>query len=117
MGWTEITTGTPQLTLTNTGLLEWNTALQIKLGNPAWVNLMWDPVERRLGLRGVYAMDGLPVCAEPDKSEYKIDSSGPLTAAGVSVDQTVSAEPDQYPGDHIEDWAISNTIFYITLPE
>lgn len=116
MGWTEITAGAPELTLNTNGLLEWNTALQIQLGNPTWVNLMWDPDERRLGLRGVYAQQGLPVYAEPDKSEYKIDSPDLLTAAGITVDQTVSAAPDQYPGDHIEDSAISNTIFYITLP-
>ena len=117
MPWTEITAGTPELTFKTNGLLEWNTALQILLSDPSWVNLMWDPDERHLGVRGVCFMQGLPVYSEKDKGEYKIDSSDLPNEAGISVNETLSAEPTKATEPIRTGEFAYFPIYHITLPE
>ena len=96
MPWEEQNTGTPELILRVDGILEWNTALQRALGDPHWVDLMWDVANQRLGIRNISAATGLPVSAEPQRGEYTIDSAANLTAAGISVAENLAAEPDGY---------------------
>lgn len=114
MPWSELTTGTPQLTLKATGKVEWNIALQILLGNPSWVQLMWDTDTNRLGIRGIYAQMGWPVEVLPEESVYKIHCADALDAAGVPVDDDVSGEPMKWTG--VDDWIPDQPTYYINLP-
>jgi hypothetical protein len=121
MPWVELDTGVPELILRTDGVLEWNTALQRALGDPQWVDLMWDATERWLGVRGVSAATGLSVSAEPRTGEYRIDSAAALAAVGVSVAENLAAEPDSWVQDEAgagwAEWFGYNPIYYIVIPE
>ncbi|GAI49227.1 unnamed protein product, partial [marine sediment metagenome] len=117
MPWTEISTGTAQLTFTNTGLVEWNTALQLKMGAPTWVELMCNVADGTLGIRAVNSPSGFPIVAEPEGSEYKIDSVAALEAAGISVANTITVEPESWyqptaPGTGPSVWFGHEPIYY-----
>jgi hypothetical protein len=111
-----------ELTLHTDGKVIWNTGTQLLLGDPKWVNLFWDAAEQRLGVRAVNATDGLPVSAEPEGSEFMIDSAAVLAEAGISVASNLSAEPVGWydpdadaPVDPLFGYPYQQ-IFYITLP-
>jgi hypothetical protein len=121
MPWTELDLGTAELALKDDGSMEWNAALQQKMGDPAWVEIMWDATQRWLGIRAVNAATGVPIEKEPKTGEYSIDSAAILTAAAISVDETVSDEPQKYlrtVAEGITDPLFgTNAIYYITVPE
>ncbi len=121
MPWVELNQTTPKLTLHTTGKLTWNTALQLRLGDPKWVDLMWNAETRQLGIRNVRSVTGLPVAAEPEQSDYKIDSSDILTEAGISVEENLVAEPETWQqtnaGTGWDEWFGYNPIYHITVPE
>ena len=59
---------------------------------------------------------GYPVYKEPKASEYSIDSAETLDAAGVSVDDNVSAEPASYypnTNNHLTGY---QRTYFLTLP-
>jgi len=119
MAWAEISTAPPLLTLGSNGQVSWNNALQILLGDPKWVDLMWDNNTSRLGIRQSNVPDGLPVIAEPEGLEWKIASTNALTAAGISVPNNVEATPEQWVQSNAEagwaEWFGYPTIYYITI--
>jgi hypothetical protein len=120
MSWVELTTPAAELELKSNGEITWNTRLQILLGDPEWVDVMWDSANRHLGIRSNNSPNGLPIVAEPESNEFKLDSAAVLTAANISVANNVSAEPDQWiqsnAADGWADWFSYPPIFYITLP-
>jgi hypothetical protein len=102
-------------------VIKWNTALQLQMGDPAWVDLMWDASAKTLGIRAINSATGIPIVKEPEGSEYYLDSYDALDAAGVPVDITVGGAPDSWiqstslgPGTSV--WFGYLTIYYITLP-
>jgi hypothetical protein len=119
MPWLDVSLPTWELELAD-GVVKWNTALQLAMGDPAWVDLLWDAEARTIGIRAVNAPLGIPVVKEPSGSEYKLDSSESLEAVGVPVDVTVRGEPSVFkptvfpsgwlPGDR-------ETIYYLAVPE
>ena len=123
MPWVEVTSGTPELTFTDDGVLKWNTALQLLMGDPKWVDIMryLTGTKSQIGIRAVNSPTGLPVIAEPEGSEYKLDSPAILAAAGISVAVTVTGEPDSWqqttaPGTGSSQWFGYQPIYYLTLP-
>ncbi len=116
MPWVEISTGTPELTFKDDGAIEWNTSLQLLMGAPTWVELMYNAAQHKLGIRTVNAPSGFPVVAEPEGSQYKIDSAAALDAAGVSVDDTVSAVPESYYANTMNHLTGYQRTYYLTLP-
>ena len=120
MAWTLIATGEAELTLAKNGGVEWNAALQGMLGDPEWVDLLWEPAERWLGVRCNYVTDGWPVYSELDNGEFKVDSGDALDEAGVSVDENYSAVPVKTAEPVLgPDGALYNPepVWYITVPE
>ncbi len=120
MAWTKITAGEPELTFSDEGILEWNTALQVLLGSPEWVDLLWEPDDRKLGLRCNYISEGFPVYAELDQGEFQIDSAEALGKAGVSVEETFADTPVRMPAPLVGfEGALysSEPVWYITIPE
>ena len=122
MAWVELFPTPTELQLNN-GVVKWNTALQITMGDPEWVELMHDSANGRLGIRATYASTGLPVVKEPEGSEYWVDSELLLDAAGVPIDITVSAAPPEQwrqseagSGATPNEWFGSGTIYYLELP-
>jgi hypothetical protein len=85
MPWTEVGSPVAEMTLRTDGTLEWNSAMQVLLLNPRWVKIVWDSVGRHLGLHFVPHEHGFPVYAEPESSEYRVDSGDALAAVGISV--------------------------------
>lgn len=123
MAWVAIPAVAPELSLHVDGKLVWNTGLHILLGGPVWVKLMWDSVDRRLGVRAVSAADGFLVAAKPEKSEFMIDSAGVLSAAGISVARELTVTPGEWTNldanglvDPLFGYPYG-AIFYLTLPE
>jgi len=118
MPWVEIPTAPAQLALNNRGQLSWNTTLQVLLGDPKWVDLMWESNTRCLGIRKNNAPGGLLVSAQGN--EFKINSAAALTAAGISVAETVQATPQEWiqvtANTGWAEWFGYPPIFYITLP-
>jgi hypothetical protein len=96
MPWLDVSLPTWELELAD-GVVKWNTALQLAMGDPAWVDLLWDAEARTIGIRAVNAPLG-----------------------GVPVDVTVRGEPSVFkptvfpsgwlPGDR-------ETIYYLAVPE
>lgn len=121
MAWQELTLGAQELALNANGAMEWNAALQLAMGDPAWVDIMWDEGERKLGLRPVNAPAGLPISKEPKTGEYTIDSASILATEGISVAENYAAEPETWAqtdaGTGWEEGFGLNPIYYITLPE
>ena len=119
MAWTLIATGEAELTLAKNGGVEWNAALQGMLGDPEWVDLLWEPDERWLGIRCNYVTEGFPVDGKPDKGEFKVDSGDMLDEAGVSVDEKYSAVPVRTAEPVVgTEGALysAEPVWYITLP-
>ena len=121
MTWVEIDLPAPELTAKDDGVVEWNSALQLLMGDPNWVDLMYNAADNTLGVRGVNSATGFPVVAEPEGSEYKIDSAAAIDAAGITISETTTAEPEKWhqtqaggPGEI--GWFGYNPIYYITLP-
>ena len=84
MAWAELEPGVAQLTIKDTGVVEWNTSLQITMGDPKWVQLLWDSSERWLGVRGWRnSAHGFIVNVDEDAGEFKIDSEAVLDGAGA----------------------------------
>lgn len=119
MPFIELLPPTAELSLRADGVIEWNTALQLAMGDPTWVDLMWDSANRYLGIRAVNSATGIPVSKEPQSGEYRVDSNDILTSAGISVDDTASAEPETWYQTELNTgaWFGYNPIHYITLPE
>jgi hypothetical protein len=122
MPWVELFPATAELTLKN-GVLSWNTALHISMGDPPWVELLHDAANGWVGIRSANSATGLPVIDEPEAGEFKIDSYDLLDAAGVPVAITVSASPpntsqavvptspDQSPA-----YSARHPVYYVELP-
>lgn len=121
MPWEELPLGAQDLGLTANGKIGWNSALQLAMGDPAWVDVMWDAAERTLGIRAVNSPTGIPITKNPSTSTYTIDTPDILTAASISVEETYSAEPESWvetdAGGGWAEWFAFNPIYYITLPE
>ena len=120
MAWAELFPDALGLELKD-GVLTWNTALQIGMGDPPWVELMYDSANGWLGIRSANLATGLPVVKEPESSEYKLDSEDLLDDAGVPTDITVSASPPdswrQATGGVGEELHFNKpAIYYLTLP-
>ena len=121
MTWIDLPLGTQELALNADGSMEWNAALQLAMGDPAWVDVMWDATQRTLGIRAVNSATGIPVYKEPKAGEYSIATAAILNTAGISVDAPYAAEPDRWiqssaGGGGLEPWFGFNAIYYITLP-
>jgi hypothetical protein len=121
MAWVDLPLGNKELSINTNGTIEWNAALQLAMGDPAWVDVMWDAIERTLGIRAVNAPLGVPVYKEPKSGEYSIDSADILTAAGITVAETLNGEPDSWvetdAGGGWAEWFGFNPIYYLTVPE
>jgi hypothetical protein len=119
MPFVELAAITANLAVKQDGTIEWNTALQLTMGDPVWVDLMWDASERRLGIRAVNSATGIPVYKEAEAGEYRVDSQEILEANGITVDEKIDGEPEKwYQITQAEgDWFGYNPIYYITLPE
>ena len=123
MAWVELTLPTASLSVDTDGVIQWNSGLQLLMGDPVWVDLMWDAAENRMGVRAVNSPTGIPVVKEPEGSEYKLDSEDLVADAGITVDENVEAEPDTWQqveaggGATPATWFGYDTIYYITLPE
>lgn len=119
MAWTQLLPDEPQLRLTVNGVLMWNPALQSRLTAPLpWVDLMWDPDTRRLGIRLNNHQDGWPVHQDIENGLYKIFPATALAAAGISVPEAVQDTPTRYHGgtDGHPAWYDKEPVYYITLP-
>ena len=122
MTWHELFPATRELTLKD-GVIKWNTALHIAMGDPPWVELMHDPDNGWVGIRSANSPTGLPVIDEPEGGEFKLDSKDLLDAAGIATDITVSASPpnqsqatiDTSP-DHTAAYAARHPVYYVELP-
>jgi len=122
MAWIELFPAATGLQLKN-GVLKWNTALQVSMGDPLWVELMHDSANGQVGIRATNAATGLPVIKEPENGEYWIDSADLLDSAGVPIDITVNALPPEEwrqvvagGGPVPNDWFGYQTIYYLELP-
>lgn len=121
MSWLEIQVGTAQLSLRKSGNFIWNTALQLQMGGPAWVEVMHDSAAGTVGIRAVNAPHGFPVVSDAVNDQYKIGSGTAITAAGISVDPALTAEPATWvqttaPGSGPSEWFGHQPIYYLTLP-
>lgn len=119
MSWVEIQLPAIELNIQN-GVVKWNSALQLMMSDPKWVELMWDAVANTLGIRATYAATGIPVVEEPEGSEYKIDSQAALSAAGITTG-SASGSPSSWrqetaSGSGDPKWFNYNPIYYLTLP-
>ena len=120
MAWVELFPATLELELEN-GVVKWNAALQIGMGDPPWVELMYDSANGWLGIRSANVATGMPVVREPESSEYRIDSEALLDDAGVPIDITVNALPPdswrQATGGVGEELHFNKpATYYLTLP-
>ena len=88
--WTKVSLEPAELTLHSTGGLTWNTALQLEMNSPRWIDIMWDAATNRLGIRPMTKEVGFPVIE--DEGEYKALSAGALNLADISVDENVSSQ-------------------------
>jgi hypothetical protein len=123
MAWAELETAARELTIKDTGVVEWNTSLQITMGDPKWIQLMWDSSERWLGVRGVNSPHGFIVNVDEEAGEFKIDSADALSGAGISIAQTQSGEPEKWvdldtgiPTDPLFGYPYQ-PIYYLSIPE
>lgn len=119
MPFIELIAPNANLALKADGTLEWNTALQLIMGDPVWVDLMWDEATRQLGIRAVNSPTGIPVYKEPETGEYRVDSAEILAAANITVATTTEAEPEMWYQQNLHEgqWFGYNPIYYITIPE
>ena len=120
MAWAELFPDALGLQLKN-GVVKWNTALQMHMGDPPWVELMYDSANGWLGIRSANLPTGLPVIKDLAVGEYKIDSEALLDDAGVPIDITVNALPPdswrQATGGVGEELHFNKpAIYYLTLP-
>ena len=121
MSWTELPLGPLELGLRADGVIEWNAALQLAMGDPTWVDVMWDATANTLGIRAVNAATGIPIYKEPDKGEYTLFTTAILATAGISVATNYTAEPSTWtetavPGGQSPTWTGYQPIYYVTLP-
>lgn len=119
MAWALVSTGDAMMGLRANGSLEWNMALQAVLGDPKWVDVLWDSDERYLGLRCNYVTEGFPVHCQPDEGTFKVDSADILDDAGISVDSGYKAVVVRTDEPVLgSDGALYNPepVWYITLP-
>ena len=91
MAWQELDLGAKELVVEGQRHYGWNAPCSLAMGDPAWVDIMWDASERYLGIRAVNAATGVPVDKEP-----KYRSSIPSTQPTSSPLQ-VSASTTPYP--------------------
>lgn len=127
MAWVELEPSAAELTIRDTGVVEWNTGLQIAMYDPKWVQLMWDSAERWLGVRGwVNSATGFIVNVDEEMGEFKIDSAAVLSAAGVTIAQTQSGPPEKWVDAEIGTPGVPvelpfgypyQPIYYLTVPE
>ena len=126
MAWAELEPSAAELTIRDTGVVEWNTSLQIVMGDPKWVQLMWDSARRWLGVRGwVNSPHGFIVNVDEDAGEFKIDSEAVLSGAGITIAETQSGEPETWLDPEPEPGILADPqfgypyqpIYYLTLPE
>ena len=123
MSWEQVTTATERMEVTVDGVVKWNTGMQLLLSDAKWVTVFWDSAERRLGIRAASAITGVPVIAEPESSEWWIDSGDMLDDAGIVVGSSVEAAPTKWyqadataPVDPLYGYPYQS-IFYVVVPE
>ena len=117
MAWEKLNPATAEMSLTTTGIVEWNIAMHVLLGSPDWVGLVWDAAVRRLGIHRMNHKAGFPVYKEPKTGEYLIASAGTLSDAGVSVDSNYSeSAPVLWPNDGSYSPHERGTIYFLTIP-
>jgi len=123
MSWEQVTTATELMKVTVDGVVKWNTRMQAILGDARWVTVFWDSSERRLGIRAGSSGTGTPVIAEPEGSEWWIDSADMLDNAGIVVGSSVEAVPTKWyradasaPVDPLYGYPYQ-PIFYVVVPE
>jgi len=123
MAWAEVEPGTAELTIQDSGVIEWNMRLQSVMGDPGWVQLMWDSAERWLGVRPLNVSHGFPVGKEQQSGEFKIDSADALDAAGIVIADTLSGEPVKFyeteaeiPVDPLFGYPYA-PVYYLVVPE
>jgi hypothetical protein len=123
MAWAEVEPGAAELTIKDTGVVEWNTRLQSVMGDPGWIQLMWDSAERWLGVRPLNVPHGFAVNKDEEEGEFKLDTADALAAAGISITSTISGEPTKFydseaevPVDPLFGYPYA-PIYYLTVPE
>lgn len=109
------------MTVKANGSLEWNTALQLTMGDPTWIDIMWDSEDRLLGIRAVNSPTGFPVEKEPKSGEYTVPSRPVLSAYDITIPEKVSGPPEVWTQDQGAGygplWFGHNIIYYLTVPE
>ena len=116
MAWQELVPPSAELSLKTSGVVEWNTALQVLLGNPKWVGLVWDSSSRWLGIHRRDQDAGFPVYCEPESGEFRIDSADALNAVGVSVASNHAASPTEWTNDGSYRPHGRPSVFFVTIP-
>jgi hypothetical protein len=121
MSWEDLPLGANNLEIKADGEIKWNAALQLAMGDPAWVDVMWDASARTLGIRAVNAPLGVPVYKETQTGEYSVNSAAILAAAGVTIGDDLAGEPESWvetnSGGGLAQWFGFNPIYYLTVPE
>ncbi len=96
MAWVKLGDGDPVVRVRQDGQMRWNAATHAMMGNPESVELFYDAVAGKLGLRGVYYVGELRVLFNEDM-EYGIDAGEHFADAGVSFAQDWAATPELLP--------------------
>ena len=110
MAWTQLDQDDPMVRVRANGQVQWNTATHIMLGNPVSVEMFYDAVTNRLGLRGVYYAGALRALYN-ENMEYGVDAGAHIDDAGLSFDADWKATPaDLAPGDAFPGPRDSNSI-------
>jgi hypothetical protein len=80
----------PAISIQKNGRIAWNQGTQNVLGNPTFVELLYDDVHRMLGVRAVSEenTESFPVYKSPKQNTWGIHAKGALDTVGVMVDKS-----------------------------
>ena len=94
MAWVKLDDGDPVIQVRASGQVRWNTATHAMLGNPVSIELFYDAVADKLGLRGVYYVGELRALYNEDM-QYGIDAGEHFAGAGLSFAEDWTATPQE----------------------
>lgn len=79
----------PAIGIQKNGRISWNLGTQQALGSPEYVELLYDPQKKKLGLRKVESedLDTFPVRQAGKQRTWGISALGALRSIGIEVDK------------------------------
>jgi hypothetical protein len=97
----------PSISIQKNGRISWNKGTQHALGNPEFVDVLLDRLEKRLGVRRSERTEtAYTVRKSATQDSWGVSADGPLKAAGIVVSRS-----------HRRYAAVDGEIVYIDLTE